>query len=130
MRGAVLFALTALPGLALAEGRVSVLDCTMLSECDVSGVCTAALGGVSFRLTPQDVGADGAGRYLLDHAGQAHTTNDPTGLGPYQWTEADGTWVVLAYAGIDGRVPTMVWTRLSRQGDGAETRFLSCKVLI
>lgn len=115
-----------LPGAALAEGAVTVIDCAVTSVCDAQGSCEPASRRVSFRLEPLDRNADGSARYEISYGNNRRAeVRGLSDAGPYVWTTDKERNALLASSET-----RWLWHQLELDPAGplATIRFLSCTI--
>lgn len=115
----------ALASPALAEGARQVLDCTVIADCDAAADCNRSGVSIRFTFEPVSTGSDGEGDYMISYQDQSFTMKNETGIGPYDWRDADGALQVLALTGDRSLSWTSLRTMPSPQG---RVRFLQCEV--
>jgi hypothetical protein len=118
------FAVFAVPvGMALAEGAVRVLNCTVTQTCDGVGKCAAATDVVTFRMEPIEIEPDGSGRYTLRYGDVQAAMMASSDLGPYVWSVGQERHALLVSSEHD-----FLWHRLVVEPVPAATvRFLKCE---
>ena len=84
------------PLVANAEGAVRVFDCRVTDVCDADAKCATANDTVVFRMEPQTVDAQGAGRYTLRYNDFAVDMEALSDAGPFHWRQASSRDTLLA----------------------------------
>jgi hypothetical protein len=77
--------LASLPGAALAEGAVRVLNCTLVRACDAAGACKPESMQLTFRMEPIETRPDGSGRYSLRYGDDRAEMQAMSFAGPFLW---------------------------------------------
>lgn len=123
LRTAILLGLCALlPGIALAEGAVRLLNCEVSQTCTAQGQCSDDSGSVSFRLEPLKLDSLGAGQYRLLYEGADVDMQAGSEAGPFVWARDEERHALLASSET-----LFLWHRLKlADGPTAEIHFLSC----
>ena len=97
-----------LPCVALSEGAVRLLDCTVVTICDGSGNCEEASDQVTFRMEPVVFEASGSSRYPLSYRDTQAEMSAMSDTGPFFWTIHEERAALLASSETE-----WLWHRLT-----------------
>jgi hypothetical protein len=112
------------PGLAVAEGAVKTLQCTIERVCDAGGQCEAGSGEIGFRMTPVQLASDGSGSYTISYDDVETDMQAGSELGPFFWKSVDERHVLLVSSETQ-----WLWHTLTIEAAPAATvRFLECSL--
>lgn len=111
--------------LALAEGAVRELACSVNKTCDADGICQDAGGDITFRMEPVTVTDDASGTYLIRYQDQQFDMQSLSFAGPFHWA-ADNEMNTL----LVSSETQFIWHHLSLHPNPvARIQFLTCRFI-
>lgn len=111
-----------MPAMALPEGAVKLLDCTVTRVCDAAGVCEPGSRKAVFRMEPIQLGAGGAGTFMITYAGTEAEMTAMSEVGPFLWAAGSERNALIVSSRTE-----WLWHQLTVEPTTkAAVRFLSC----